>query len=148
MPWVPKKCVLVPYDFSDHSHRAIDLALEICDRPEHVHVFHVLPIMMPSDPGMVWSMVEDSERIAHAKTALQSELNDPKYAGIQHEVVVGDPGTACTDRAEDLEADLIILPSHGRTGFTRFLLGSVAERIVRMAKCPVLVIKLEENPAA
>ena len=66
----------------------------------------------------------------------------PHYAGVVREVLVGDPGTVCADRAESLKADLIVLPSHGRSGISRLLLGSVTERIVRLATRPVLVLKL------
>ena len=58
------------------------------------------------------------------------------------EVLVGDPGTVCADRAASLKAELIVIPSHGRSGVSRLLLGSVTERIVRLAPCPVLVLKL------
>jgi nucleotide-binding universal stress UspA family protein len=50
----------------------------------------------------------------------------------------------CVDRAEAIDAELIIVPSHGRSGFSRLLLGSVAERIVRLAKCPVLILKISQ----
>ncbi|MFO0925234.1 MAG: universal stress protein [Pirellulales bacterium] len=145
MGWTAKHCIVVPFDFSDHSHKAIDLALEMVDAPEHVHVIHVLPFIVPSEPGVVWGMVDDSVRLKHALDALEDELKDGKYAKIAREVLIGDPGGVITDRSKELHADLIILPSHGRTGLTRILLGSVAERVVRLAECPVLVFKLKEG---
>ena len=143
MGWTAKHCIVVPFDFSDHSHDAIDMALEMVDSPEHIHVVHVLPFIIPTEPGVVWGMVDDAQRIEHAMQALSDELKDSKYAAIKREIVIGDPGVIVADRAEELHADLIILPSHGRTGFSRILLGSVAERVVRLAKCPVLVFKLK-----
>lgn len=145
MGWTAKHCIVVPFDFSDHSHKAIDLALEMVDAPEHVHIIHVLPFIVPSEPGVVWGMVDDSVRLKHALEALEDELKDSKYAKIAREVLIGDPGGVITDRSKELHADLIILPSHGRTGLTRILLGSVAERVVRLAECPVLVFKLKEG---
>lgn len=145
MGWTAKHCIVVPFDFSDHSHKAIDLALEMVDAPEHVHIIHVLPFIVPSEPGVVWGMVDDSVRLKHALDALEDELKDGKYAKIAREVLIGDPGGVITDRSKELHADLIILPSHGRTGLTRILLGSVAERVVRLAECPVLVFKLKEG---
>lgn len=143
MGWTAKRCIVVPFDFSDHSHAAIDMALEMADDPKHVHVVHVLPFIIPTEPGVVWGMVDDSQRIEHALQALNDELKDAQYAGVGREVMMGDPGAVIADRASELQADLIILPSHGRTGFSRLLLGSVAERVVRLAHCPVLVFKLQ-----
>ncbi len=143
MGWTAKHCIVVPFDFSDHSHDAIDMALEMVDVPEHIHVVHVLPFIIPTEPGVVWGMVDDAQRIEHALQALNDELKEPKYAAIKREVVIGDPGVIIADRADELRADLVILPSHGRTGFSRILLGSVAERVVRLAKCPVMVFKLK-----
>lgn len=145
MAWSAKHCIVVPFDFSDHSHKAIDLALEMVDTPEHVHVVHVLPFMIPADPGVVWGIVDDSERMKHALDALDQELNTERYSKMAREVLLGDPGSVVADRANELKADLLILPSHGRTGFSRLLLGSVAERVVRLAECPVLVLKLKED---
>ncbi len=111
MGWTAKHCIVVPFDFSDHSHKAIDLALEMVDAPEHVHVIHVLPFIVPSEPGVVWGMVDDSVRLKHALDALEDELKDGKYAKIAREVLIGDPGGVITDRSKELHADLIILPS-------------------------------------
>jgi nucleotide-binding universal stress UspA family protein len=54
---------------------------------------------------------------------------------------VGDPADAIIQAAEKEDADLIVMGTHGRTGLTRLLMGSVAEAVVRKAKCPVLTIK-------
>lgn len=142
MAWPLNKCVLVPFDFSDHSHNSLKTALQIVERPEQVHVLHVLPFLIPTEPGVVWATIDDPERIRHASEAMQEELNDPSLKGVVTEVRLGDPGQVIADRAVELGADLIVIPSHGRTGFTRFLLGSVAERVVRLSHCPVLVTKL------
>jgi nucleotide-binding universal stress UspA family protein len=84
----------------------------------------------------------DQVRVENTVKSLDKEFADPRYAGILKEVLVGDPGTTCAERAQEIGAELIIVSSHGRSGISRFLLGSVAERILRLAKCPVLVIKI------
>ena len=61
--------------------------------------------------------------------------------GVQVNVAFGDPGDEITKHAETVHADLIVMPSHGRTGLKRLLIGSVAERVVRLAQCPVLVLR-------
>jgi len=73
--------------------------------------------------------------------SLEQEFADSRYAGVLREVLVGEVGAICTERAESLDAELIVLPSHGRSGISRLLLGSQAESIVRSAKCPVLILK-------
>lgn len=143
MPWSIQQKIVVPYDFSDHSRIAVDKALEISTDPSNVHVVHVLPNFVPLAPeGFPIDAVDDSVRIEQAMKALDAELKGTKYSTVVREVLIGDAGSACCDRAEELAAELIVLPSHGRTGVSRLLLGSVAERIARLAKCPVLVLKL------
>jgi nucleotide-binding universal stress UspA family protein len=141
MSWTIKKPILVPYDFSEHSHKAVDKALELAGNSTLVHVLHVLPypLLPKSFPA---EEIDDQVRIDYAAKLLAGEFQDAHYKGVLREVLVGDPGTVCSDRAEAMKADLIVLPSHGRSGVSRLLLGSVTERIVRLAKCPVLVLKV------
>jgi nucleotide-binding universal stress UspA family protein len=143
MPWSISKTILVPFDFSDPSHKAIDRALELANNNENVHILHVLPVFVPLAPeGIPIEWSDDQARVDQAMRSLHDEFKDPRYKGVVLEVLVGDAGTAAADRAETLNAELIVIPSHGRSGLTRLLLGSVAERVVRLAKCPVLVLKI------
>ena len=143
MSWTIKKAILVPYDFSQHSHAAVDKAIELADSRGLIHVLHVLPTFVRLTPaGFPIEADDDQARIEYAEKLLAGEFQDPHYAQVVREVLVGDPGTVCADRAESLKADLIVLPSHGRSGISRLLLGSVTERIVRLATRPVLVLKL------
>jgi nucleotide-binding universal stress UspA family protein len=72
---------------------------------------------------------------------LSERLTDAKYQGAEKVVLFGDPGHEIADYSQREQADLIVLPSHGRTGISRMLIGSVAERVVRLAHCPVLVLR-------
>ena len=72
---------------------------------------------------------------------MAEKLLEMGYKTVRIEVRLGDPSTEIVDFAKDIAADLIVLPSHGRKGISRFLIGSVAERVVRLSPCPVLVIK-------
>ena len=141
MAWLPKKTVVVPIDFSDHSLAAVDTALEMVVAPAQVHLIHVLPMLTVADPGVVWEPVDDESRRAHAEDSLRQRLADEKYHGVNVEVAIGDPGHEIVDFAQRQQAELIVMPSHGRTGIRRLLIGSVAERVVRLAHCPVLVLK-------
>lgn len=143
MAWTIKKPILVPFDFSKHSHAAVDKAIEMTDDKTLIHVLHVLPTFIALAPGgFPIEAVDDQVRIDYARKLLEGEFQDACYAGVVREVLVGDPGTVCAERAETVDAELIVLPSHGRSGLSRLLLGSVTERIVRLASRPVLVLKL------
>ncbi len=141
MSWLPKKRVLAPFDFSDLSVQAIETSLELVHDASHVHVLHVLPEMEVNEPGMVWGTVDNASRTRHAEAAMRSKLADPRFAKVQFAVRFGDPGHTIAEYAAALPADLIVIPSHGLQGLKRLLIGSVADRVVRLAKCPVLVIR-------
>ena len=141
MNWLPRHSVVVPVDFSDESFQAVDLGLSLVDEPSHLHVIHVLPYLAPTEPGVIWSTVDDADRMTHAREALEKQLADAKFQGVDIRIEFGDPGQQIAEFAQQNEADLIVLPSHGRTGLTRLLIGSVAERVVRLAHCPVLVLR-------
>lgn len=141
MAWLPKRCVVVPVDFSDESIAALDQALDLVSRPADIRIVYVLPLLEPAEPGVIWATIDNDSRRHHAEEALRERLSDPKYAGMQIHTALGDPGHEIAEFAEAQKAELIVLPSHGRTGITRLLLGSVAERVIRLAHCPVLVLK-------
>ena len=142
MVWRVKNAVVVPFDFSEHSRAALTRALLLAESARNVHVLHVLPFLVPTEPGVVWATIDDAHRIEHALQNLRDTLAAPEYAEVHLEVRIGDPGQVTADRAEELGADLIVIGSHGRTGISRLFLGSVAERVVRLAHCPVLVEKV------
>ena len=139
MNWLPRKCVVVPYDFSEQSIAAARLGREFVEDASSLHVIHVLPELTATEPGVIWSTIDDASRMAHAKEAMEERLKD--IPGAQLKVAFGDPGHMITDLASEVKADLIVIPSHGRTGVKRLLLGSVAERVARLAHCPVLVLR-------
>jgi nucleotide-binding universal stress UspA family protein len=141
MPWLPKRRVLVPVDFSDLSFAAVDTGLQLVASPSDLLVLHVLQELSPVEPGEIWRTIDDSSRIRHAAHALRERLPEAKYPGIRIDVLVGNPGQEIARCAEREEVDLIVIPSHGRTGLKRLLIGSVAERVVRLAHCPVLVLR-------
>jgi nucleotide-binding universal stress UspA family protein len=140
MPFAPKQHVMVPVDFSEASLKALNAARDLVEATSALHVIHVLPLLHPLDPGVVWDSWNDAERIQHAKDALTERLG-ADFKDVRLEIAIGDPAREITERASKHGADLIVLPSHGRTGAARLFIGSVAERVVRFAHCPVLVLK-------
>lgn len=141
MPWFPKQRVIAPIDFSDESFAALDVALQLVERPNQVSIVHVVQDLNPLEAGEVWGVVDPMARIEGARKALRERLTDEKYSSVLLEVVLGDPAHAIAEYAEQNSADLIVIPSHGRRGLTRLLMGSTAERVVRLAHCPVLVLR-------
>lgn len=141
MSWLVKKSVLVPIDFSELSYKAIAPAKEFVEKETFLTLIHVLTALHPADPAAMWNTLDDEQRKEKVKAFLGEKLGQMGYKNVQIEVKVGDPSTQIIDFAKDIEADLIVLPSHGKKGISRFLLGSVAERVVRLSSCPVLVLK-------
>jgi nucleotide-binding universal stress UspA family protein len=140
MPWLPKKNVVVPIDFSDESFAALTTARELVADPSSLHLVHVLPYLEVTEPGVIWEAIDDASRRKHAEDALRERLG-ASYPGAKIFIAFGDPGREVAEYAQTSGAELIVLPSHGRTGLSRLLIGSVAERVVRLAHCPVLVLR-------
>ena len=141
MSWLSKRLVVVPIDFSDDSMAALDEAQKMVEDASHLHVIHVLGEISPAEPGIVWESITDDTRRAHATKELKALLQNRGIDGASVRIEIGEPAHEIADFAETIGADLIVLPSHGRTGFRRLMIGSVAERVVRLAHCPVLVLK-------
>jgi len=141
MNWLEGKKLLVPIDFSETSYRALDTALEMASLPTHVYAMNVGVNLSVTSPESVWGVLTEESQREHIKKAFWKNFADERYRGIDFRVSFGDPGHEIANLAEEINADVIVIPSHGRTGLKRILLGSVAERVVRLAHCPVLVLR-------
>ncbi len=141
MGWLPKKCVVVPFDFSDRSAAALESARVFVDGLDGLHVIHVLPTIELAEPGVIWETIDNDARTRHAEGAFRERFAKSPFEKLDFHVRYGDPGREIAQFAEQLKAELIVMPSHGRTGISRLLIGSVAERVVRMAHCPILILK-------
>lgn len=133
--------VVVPVDFSDRSFAAVDTALEVVDDAAKIHVVHILHEPQSGHPDAIWVTIDHAKRREHALGELQNRLSEQAYNGISLLVEFGEPGYRIAEVAEELKAGLIVIPSHGRTGVKHLLIGSIAERVVRHAHCPVLVLR-------
>lgn len=144
MTWLPKKNVVVPVDFSSQSLTAIQTALELTPSPVNVHVLHVVVPLTNITVGEAW-MAEDVEsRLSAARDYLAKYLLEHSLTGVTSEVREGDPGLQIAEYAQDISADLVVIPSHGRHGVERLLLGSVAERVLRHVECPILMLRRKD----
>jgi nucleotide-binding universal stress UspA family protein len=141
MTYFRKQCVVVPVDFSAESLAAVEVSRQLVDSPAHLHVIHVLIDITPLEAGEVWGVIDPQARIQQVEKMLEEKLADPKYQGVTTAVLLGEPAHSIANYAQEKKAEMIVIPSHGRTGITRLLIGSVAERVVRLAHCPVLVLR-------
>lgn len=138
--------VVVGLDETAGSHCALAEAFDIVERrPEaELHVLHVIDHHGARWPGL--GEGTDSDEVQHARETLLRDVDALLSASANCPIVTlhvrgGDPALQLLFLAQDVDADLVAVGTHGRTGLQRLLLGSVAERVVRTAPCPVLVVR-------
>ena len=144
MSWLPKKTVVVPADFSTASADALKTGLTLVAKPEDVHVIYVTAPPMPFNYAEGWALDDPPTRMKAAHEHLKKFLDGTNAIGAKAVIREGDPGLVIADYADEVHADLIVMPSHGYHGVKRLLLGSVAERVLRHAKCPILVLRRQD----
>lgn len=142
--------VLVPIDFSEFSKMALSYGCEIARRFDaEVHLLHVVQDTYPMIPeaGALLPSAQDyfSELTRSAERDLQTLPSQEDLTGLRVKrcVTSGVPFLEIIRYAREIEADLIVIGTHGRTGLTHVLMGSVAELVVRKAPCPVLTTRLK-----
>lgn len=140
--------MLVPVDDSERSTQAIRYAVENYPDADIVaiHVVDVIGAIHAADPEVTapgyWEQVfEAAEEAAEAVLADASDVAAEMGVEIRTERVNGRAARRIVEYAEEHGVDEVILASHGRTGVSRILLGSVAEQVVRRAPCPVTVVR-------
>ncbi|NTU97527.1 MAG: universal stress protein [Chlorobiaceae bacterium] len=140
--------ILCPVDFSDASRNALRYAKEFA-RNMHASVYLlniVEPRPMAVDISLNYVPVEEELEKA-ASDDLREILGEFSAEGIKAEcgVQIGNPSDSILDAIDRLDANLVIMGSHGKKGLSRLIMGSVAETVVRKANCPVLTVKAEER---
>lgn len=134
--------VVVPIDFSDSTPHALQAALDAAGGDaSKVRAVHILYPIDATSPGVIWGVVDDDQRIANVEESFAELRSKHGLPEVSLEVRVGDPGLSISDFADEVSADLIVIPSHGFSGLKRLVLGSVAERVIRHAHCSVLVLR-------
>ena len=145
----PKK-ILVATDFSTGSDEALDEAIEI-GKPSgaEVEVLHVLELAEEFPFGMAYAGADYGMLYASIDKQLSERADRVTAGGLRctTKIVEGAAVTEITQRGRDIGADLIVVGTHGRTGIAHAMLGSVAERVVRRASCPVLTVPFSKKAA-
>lgn len=142
------KHILCPVDFTDISRknlrRAIELAKQFGARLTVIHVVSKAPWMVPPVPTVPVNMDQyQQELISSSRSALEELIAAEVPEDLQAEMLLetGDPSQVITNVAEEKGADLIVMASREDSALNRFIFGSVAEKVIRSASCPVLVLK-------
>jgi nucleotide-binding universal stress UspA family protein len=141
------KRILCPVDFSDASKAALETAADLAKRQgATLTLLHAYPV-----PGYTFpdgSFVASSKMLEELAEAAKAHLDEWKtlatklgVAGVEAVTAVGEPAAEIVAYAKEKGADLVVVGTHGRTGLTHALMGSVAERVVRRAPCPVLTVR-------
>ena len=143
--------ILVPVDFSDHSQHALDRAIELAKGfGAELHLLHCYQISPGaiSPYGMIVpeSFEHDVRVAALRRLAEWSEKARKAGCRVQEHLSARFPAEEIATLAERIGADLIVMGTRGLTGIKHVLLGSVAERTIRVAGCPVLTVKHSGAP--
>jgi nucleotide-binding universal stress UspA family protein len=140
------RTILVPIDFSDCSRRALEVARALARQPGPTHLVLVHAAFVPAELESLAERADPSIRELVARQAtedLASILVELQDEGISAEFSThsGSPDCIIEEIAAEKGVDLVVMGTHGRTGLAHVLLGSVAERVVRTAPCPVITVK-------
>lgn len=140
--------ILVPIDFSSHSHAALDSAIVLATRlGSTIELLHVVDDPVRSGAWNPDILGPDFNRflddlLEHARTRLRRFAEHaPAGLAVKGVVLSGQPAQTIVEYAWTGEFDLIVMGTHGRTGLSHLLLGSIAERVIRTSPCAVLTVK-------
>jgi universal stress protein A len=141
------KKILVPSDFSPASDNSFKYALHFGQHfGAQLLVVHVLePVLSPQFAGLPEAPAFSEAELAAAKKHLRAWAEAAGATGAKLVLRNGFPAHEIVEAAKDLAVDLVIIATQGRTGWKHFCIGSTAERVVRAAPCPVLVVREKEH---
>ena len=149
LPKVHPETILIPLDFSKPADKALEygkaFARQFGAKLVLVHILE--PMVVPAELGYGFVPPPDDtlpvealrEKLVLLAASLGSDLS------VTSSVRIGRPWSEVVEAAKECAADLLIVATHGRTGLQHVLLGSVAEKIIRHAPCPVLVVRNDER---
>lgn len=148
----PFKKILVPVDFSRHSQEALQMALGLAEKfsasIKLVNVYQPLDYGLP-DGFLSYAPLQLNELISALEKHLDKTLQETRAGAgstaITSTLLHGAVASEITRCAKDEQFDLIVMGTHGRTGIGHVMLGSVAEKVLRTAPCPVLTVRAEKN---
>ncbi|HYD43279.1 MAG TPA: universal stress protein [Anaeromyxobacter sp.] len=146
MPKADWKTICCPIDFSDASRAAMEVAADLAARTgASLTLLHAYPVPGYTFPdGSVVASARMLQELADQSAKHLAEWKSQAEAlgvrTVNAETVVGEPAAEIVAWARERKTDLLVLGTHGRTGLEHALMGSVAEKVVRRARCPVLTV--------
>lgn len=148
MPTADWKRICCPIDFSDASRAAMEVAADLAKRfGGDLVLLHAYPIpgytfpdgSVMASPKMMQDLADQAQRhLEEWRAEAERLVGAPRVTA---EKAVGEPAAEILRVAKELRADLVVVGTHGRTGLEHALMGSIAERVVRRAHCPVLSVR-------
>jgi universal stress protein A len=147
----PFQKILVPTDFSSHAEEATRVAADLARRYEApltlIYAYEPITLTLP-DSFMILTSAQLDQLSAGFEQLLATAQQNAIAAGahkVETRLLQGFAAREIIDFASEGSFDLIVMGTHGRTGIKHFLLGSIAERVVRGAPCPVLTVRLPQG---
>ena len=147
------KKILSPVDFSENSNHALQYALTLADLggAELVLLHVVEAISYPQSATLFEPLLGEVDLTMKLQSAFEEQLQQQvsklqgEYINVRGKTVTGNTFMEIIQAAREEAADMIVMGTHGRTGLAHVLIGSVAEKVVRGAPCPVLTVKHPEH---
>jgi universal stress protein A len=144
---VNPQLILVPIDFSPTGSASLEAATALARSTSgRLPIVHIVEHQGLSE-NLVYSLVQPHVSTEELTEQLRTVVPSDKSVPYEHRLLRGAPIDRILDVAESEQVDLIVIGTHGRRGLDRVLMGSVAEAVVRRAKCPVLAVKTEASTA-
>jgi len=147
------KKIMCPVDFSENSSHALKYALTLAELGEaELLLIHVVePLSYPQSATLFEPLIGEVDLTMKLQSAFEEQLQErvtklqAEYANVRGKTVTGNTFVQIIQAAREENVDMIVMGTHGRTGLSHVLIGSVAEKVVRGAPCPVLTVKHPEH---
>jgi nucleotide-binding universal stress UspA family protein len=152
---IPFRTILVAADFSESSRDAFRVACSLARQDKtRVFVVHVMeqryvpesPVYVGQQTVQFRAVPRDSSEHDSVKQRLREAYVPDQPLDVQYRMKEGDAAEQILRSSEKLRCDLVVMGTHGRTGLSRLLAGSIAEKVLRNARCPVLALRRQETP--
>jgi nucleotide-binding universal stress UspA family protein len=142
----PFKKILCPVGFDGQEGAALDAARQLAGGIATIYLLHVVPALSPIGEQHVAKTVEEEKSAEAQALEMLKDLAAQWLPGLKCEALtetafLADTSKAVLTAAREIKPDLIVTPTHGRSGLTRLILGSVAQDVIQEASCPVLAIR-------
>jgi universal stress protein A len=143
---VPFEKILCPVAFDDQERAVLDAVRQLAGSVATIYLLHVVPALPAIGEPQVAKTVEEEKPAEAEARKLLKELAAQRLPGLKYETLtesafLADTAKAILTAAQEIKPDVIVMSTHGRSGLTRLVLGSVTNSVIREAPCPVITIR-------